>query len=107
MTDGRPDIDFPELCQSTLGDETLAKYFDDLEQVADIREIRVKAAARARADEKPTDLKDARRLLRSGEVRGIQLRYVWQQEAWWDTLMQTPEGVQITRVQPPAVEELD
>lgn len=101
------EIDFPEVRQSRIGSDQLAAYFDDLRQVADVQEVRLKAGARDKAGDATAGLERARSLLLAGEVRGIQIRYVWQGEAWWDTLIRKSRDVEMTRVQPPSIEEMD
>lgn len=94
-------IDFPELRQSKVGRGGLERYFEDLREVAEVDDVRVKGGAAQYADDREVGLERAFELLLEGEVRGVQIRYVWRDEAWWDTLIGGEEGVELTRVQPP------
>lgn len=98
-------IDFPELRQSKVGRRGLREYFDDLRHVADVENVRVKGAAAEYADDREVGLERAFELLVKGEVRGVQIRYVWRDEAWWDTLLCQEDGIELTRVQPPEFPE--
>ena len=43
-------------------------------------------------------LADARRLLEARAVRGLQLRYRYDNADWWDTLMVLPDGFRLVRL---------
>lgn len=101
MNDDDHDIDLPEMGQAFLDPETYERYFRDLQTVADVRHIRVKGSARAHSDDATVTLETARDMLASGAARGIQIRYLWQGEVWWDTLIRKSKGIEITRIQPP------
>lgn len=92
------DVDFPELHQGLLDTETLAQYFRDLEN-AQVYEVLVKGAAERYAEDGDFDLERGRDLFLSGAVLGLQIRYRWNGDDWWDTLMQGAGGVRIIRVQ--------
>lgn len=92
----------PQLQRALLDQETLDQLFFDLGAAAELREIVLKGASTLRADDmsKPT-LDDARRLLLSRQVVGLQLRYRYGGSEWWDTLLPTPEGVELVRIARP------
>ncbi len=49
----------------------------------------------------PVTLEKARELFREGRVYGVQLRYRVGEEAWLDTLMHVPHGLQLVRMRQP------
>lgn len=92
------DIELPDLHQADLDDATVAALFRDLAACTNILEVQVKGGATARSAAKP-DLDTARDLLMGGHVRAIQVRYAYQDAQWLDTLMRTPSGVRVVRMQ--------
>jgi hypothetical protein len=92
------DVDFPEMHQGLLDQATIAQYFEDLEH-AHVYDVLVKGAPKRYAEEGSFDLSRGRELFQSGHVRGLQVRYRWNDADWWDTLMRSAQGVRIVRVQ--------
>ena len=92
------DVEFPDMHQGLLDAETLAQYFRDLEH-ARVFEVLVKGAPRKYADEDSFSLERGRELFEAGTVRGLQIRYLWNDAEWWDTLLRGGNGVRIVRVQ--------
>ncbi|MBX3743796.1 MAG: hypothetical protein KF833_00665 [Verrucomicrobiae bacterium] len=88
----------PELNQAVLDSETLGRLFRDLSQCAEIVEVIPKFADRRMVEEGRLTLEEARALLESGAVRGVQVRYRYQGADWWDTLMVTGAGVRLVRI---------
>jgi len=73
-------------------------YFAGLTRAEEL-EIRTKGAAESRSEAAPTVLEDARRMLASGEVLAVQLRY-FQDQAWWcDTIMSARGSYRLVRMQ--------
>lgn len=95
-SDDQP-IEFPDLNQGLLDEATLAQYFEDL-RLARVFAVLVKGGAERYANENSIALETAQKLLAMGLCRGVQIRYVWQDEEWWDTLMRTAEGTRLVRV---------
>ena len=93
----------PDLQQSALDPETLAQLFSDLSSLTEILEIIPKAAAAGYVEEKSTQitLDEARDLLLSSSIRGLQIRYRYQGTQWWDTLLpdSSGHGFRIVRIQ--------
>lgn len=87
----------PELHQANLDAATLEAFFEDLAACAKIIEVISKASAGYAA---PTSisLDEGRILFLDGKLRGLQIRYLYQGSEWWDTLLNTPNGVRITRI---------
>lgn len=93
--DGGP---LPELNEAMLDSETLGRLFRDLSQCAEVVEVIPKFADRRMVEERRLTLEDARLLLESRAVRGVQVRYRYQGADWWDTLMVTGSGVRLVRI---------
>lgn len=95
--------DLPELHSGDLDTETVAALFDDLEQHAVVLDVLVKAAPNRRVSEAALPLREAQTLLAAREVRGVQIRYLWQGAEWRDTLMQLPTAVRVVRMRMPGL----
>jgi len=95
-----PQVPLPDLQDAVLSTEQLEALFSDLAEHATIGEIIFKGAATERVDarRKPT-LVDAFAALRLDTVRGVQVRYLHEGKEWWDTLMSTPAGVRLVRIE--------
>lgn len=89
----------PELQDEIVNDETIRRLFADLEALTDVLEIRVKGAAREHSGAAPSDLASACDLLLHDHVRAVQIIYHYQGEDWSDTLMRTPKGNRLLRMQ--------
>jgi hypothetical protein len=96
MTDAAPEL--PALHQSLLDDATLAALFRDLDACTRIVGVLAKRAARGQSDERPLCFDEARDAFLAGGLRSIQVRYLYNGEEWWDTLLRTPQGVRIVRI---------
>jgi len=88
-----------------LADIDLAKVrelFTDVDALGEGLEIVLKHGAEAHVGGAAcTSLADAERLLASGAVLGLQLRYQYRGGDWWDTIMRTPDGFRLVRIQHP------
>lgn len=98
-----PDDDDPafepaELQQADLDPATLAALFDDIATYTQVIGALLKGAPTSYAPDQLVDLPTARTLLQAGTVRGIQLRYRYQGQEWWDTLLRLPTGVRLVRI---------
>ena len=92
------DIEFPDMHQGLLDDDTVEQYFRDLEH-AQVFQVLVKGAPQKYAGQERFELSQGRDLFSGGEIRGLQIRYLWDGTVWWDTLMCSPRGTRIVRVQ--------
>jgi len=90
-------FDLPDINQGILDEATLAQYYQDLE-LTRIFAIMVKGGPERYTPEESVTLATARELLAARLCHGIQIRYIWQQEEWWDTLITTSEGVRLVRI---------
>ena len=88
----------PDLHQSFLDPQTLANLFRDIRVCTTVVEVIPKYAAKRMVSETSISLDEGQRLLNSGEARAVQIRYVYEGAQWWDTLINTPSGVQVVRI---------
>lgn len=93
------DAPLAQLTSADLDPAALEALFADLAALTEIEAVQVKGTATAYAG--AAGLDEARRQLAAG-ARGIQIRYRWRGEAWWDTLIRTPAGVRLVRTRAPA-----
>lgn len=96
--------DAPELAEVWRRDLALGELHalvDDLEQHAEVLDVLTKGGPKAHADPTPVSLRDAVLRLVRGEVRGVQVRYLFEGSEWRDTLLSTPTGVQDVRMKMP------
>jgi hypothetical protein len=91
----------PALQDALLDGDTLEALFRDLVGLVEIQEILLKGASRSHALERSASLDEARAALEQGAVIGVQIRYRYQGGDWWDTLLRTPQGIRLVRIQPP------
>ena len=96
MTDS-PDL--PLLHQADLDAALLEAYFEDLRGHAEIIGVTVKAASEEYAGARDVGLDQGQALITSGAVRGLQIRYVFDGQEWWDTLIRLPSAVRLVRIQ--------
>ena len=97
-TNSDPQPDLPPVHQAVLDEATLEQLFQDIEGCTRLLEIIVKGAATDYALESNPSLTEAREALLSGQVRGIQIRYLYDNKQWWDTLIRGTEGIRLTRI---------
>lgn len=94
-TDAKP---LPELHQTVLDSDTLSALIADLKACATILAVMPKAGPGYVAP-KNIELEEGAKLLERGELRGLQIRYEYQNEEWWDTLINRDGNIHITRIQ--------
>lgn len=96
-----PPPDLPEMHTALLGEAEVEALFRDLEACAAVHEVNAKTAAQGCVPEAGRlTLVEARRLLLTRQVRGVQVRYRHHGAEWWDTLMVRPDGWQLVRLRP-------
>ncbi len=88
----------PELRQSVLDPATLAALFNDLEHCAKVLEVVPKQSRHRFVEAAAVSLDEGRRMLLAGEARAVQIRYLYDNAEWWDTLIAEPAGVRIVRI---------
>ncbi|MCB9743910.1 MAG: hypothetical protein H6740_15025 [Alphaproteobacteria bacterium] len=93
-----------ELFQGHLDEDALDALMRDLSALAQVHEVRLKAGATQRADDRPMDLARALEALRGGQARAMQISYRYQGATWSDTLLKGGAGYRLVRMQHPAEE---
>jgi hypothetical protein len=88
----------PPIADSVLDGEQLTALFADLEQLVELDGVQLKRGPGHVRDDAGASLPEALELLRSGAVRGVQIRYRHAGAHWLDTLMSTPAGVRLVRI---------
>lgn len=98
MNDSQPQEKLPELHDAILSDEQLTALFCDYRECTMVGEIIIKPGpGYVKTDDHPT-LDLAETLLRSRGIRGVQIRYQFEQATWCDTLMSAAAGVRLVRI---------
>ena len=91
------EVPLPELCQGALDDELLESLECDLTNLTTIVAVTVKGEAQSRATQSAFSLAEALAELRRGALRGVQVHYLWNEQAWLDTLLSDGRGVRLIR----------
>jgi Fe-S-cluster-containing hydrogenase component 2 len=99
--DGPTQIELPVLREAELDANGLRALFRDLETAAEIEEVRCKGARGRRADARTMSAAEALTGLLAGRVRGVQIRYRYQDELWCDTILASETGHRVVRVAAP------
>lgn len=94
-------LELAELQDEIIDDAILCCLFEDLEALADIREVRVKGASDRHAQDRPVEPGRALELLLARRVRGAQLLYEYDGRAWCDTVIRQKEGHRLIRIEAP------
>ena len=96
---GAAPLQLPELNTKLLNDEEVMQLLRDIELCAEITEIIPKFVAHGHVPEAGAiTLAEARALLAARSVRGLQIRYRYQNVDWWDTLMLVRDGFRLVRI---------
>lgn len=90
--------ELPELHQTILDPKTVCALFADLEACTEVLAVLPKAGPGYTTPE-DIGLHEGQALLAEGALRGLQIRYRYQSEEWWDTLILRDGQVHITRIQ--------
>ncbi|HRP62006.1 MAG TPA: hypothetical protein PK400_01795 [Phycisphaerales bacterium] len=98
MSETWDQLGLPEMSNVMLSDEVIEQLFRDLAQCAVVSHITVRASPRQHTPQDGISLEQARTMLLSGDVQGVQLRYQFQGEAYCDTLMRAAGGVRLVRM---------
>jgi hypothetical protein len=95
--EGRPEL--PALHTTALDAAQVEQLLTDIETCTELVEILPKYGPQHRAPETARlTLADARTLLATRAVRGLQLRYRYDGADWWDTLMLDGAGFRVVRI---------
>ena len=87
----------PQLFQSELSSVEVEAWFADLKLGAEVTHVQVKMASGMGAADSKKTLAEAHELLQLGKATAIQIRYIYEQQDWCDTLMVLPHAVRIVR----------
>ena len=90
--------DLPIIHEALIDSETLDRLFSDVATCAELLEVIPKLTARNFVHPSQISLAEARDMLISQQLRGVQLRYLFEGSQWWDTLLRTSEGVRLIRI---------
>lgn len=90
--------ELPELLDQVIDEATLLTLVGDIEALTRVQEVLVKGAPADRAQTGALTPRQAVELLRTGQVRGVQIRYHHDGVDWLDTLMRTPAGTRVVRM---------
>jgi hypothetical protein len=88
----------PDVHQAILDQETLSAYFLDLDQAAQVLEVRAKGHEALRANESTLDLLRGRVLFEGKDVASLQIRYNFEGIEWWDTLSWIAGEIRLVRI---------
>jgi hypothetical protein len=89
----------PALHTTVLDAAQVEQLLSDIEACTELVEILPKYAAQGRvSDAAGVSLAEARTLLATRAVRGLQLRYRYEGADWWDTLIMAVEGYRVVRI---------
>ena len=92
-------LKLPDLNTTLLDAAQVDELLRDIELCARITEIIPKFAARGHVSDTATvTLAQARELLAARAVRGLQLRYRYEDADWWDTLMLVGDQFRLVRI---------
>lgn len=97
-----PELELPDLHEAILDAQTLRAYATDLLDCAVIFDLQLKRAPQAYVPDSASalSLDEALSALERREALGLQVRYLWQEKVWLDTLMWTAQGLRLVRIQP-------
>ncbi|MGZ8900168.1 MAG: hypothetical protein ACXW3Z_08740 [Limisphaerales bacterium] len=92
-------LKLPDLTTAPLDAAQVDQLLRDIEQCAQITEIIPKYASREHVpDAANISLAQARELLATRAVRGMQIRYRYEGADWWDTLMLVGDQYRLVRI---------
>ena len=96
---GTAPLKLPELNTKLLNDDEVTQLLRDIELCAEITAIIPKFAERGHVPETAAiTLAEARTLLSARAVRGLQIRYRYENADWWDTLMLARDSFRLVRI---------
>jgi hypothetical protein len=86
--------------EAFLDEATVRQLFFDIGAAGELVDIVWKSPGARRAEVGATSLSLAatQQALAAGEVAAVQLRYRFNGEEWWDTLVRTAAGVRLIRI---------
>jgi hypothetical protein len=97
----------PPMSDALLTDEQLASLFRDYRQCAESLRLLVKPGPGFVPAGPEPSLDEVETLLRERRIRGLQVRYRYDDLQWFDTLMVQPSGVRLIRISHPPAPDTD
>ena len=91
------DLQLPQLTQAELDPETFHSLFADLAACTEILAVIPKVGT-GYIVPKNVSLAEGQHLLISEQIQGLQIRYKYQDEEWWDTLISHGTCIRLTRI---------
>lgn len=91
-------LKLPELHEGLLDKDTLHQLFTDIAKHTKVFGIIARYQKRGFEDGTNVSLRQAEKLLNEKLIRAIQIRYLYDNGEWWDTLMPTPNGIRLVRI---------
>lgn len=88
-----------DLQDQLIDADTLAQLLGDIELATQLVEVRVKRGTNSHAETSKRELSQVHSALAEGSA--VQLRYVWRDKQWCDTLLPTAGGVRLVRAELP------
>jgi hypothetical protein len=83
--------------QADWDHERVAQLFADLQAGAHIIHVQVRTAVGKSPSDRETTLAEAHSLLDSGDAKAIQIRYDYEGQLWYDTLMVNNASIRVIR----------
>jgi len=88
------------MCEGALSHADLERLVGEIAAHAHVQEILLKRSATQMIDAgEQAPLGAIPGLIASGMVRAAQVRYVWEGTTWMDTILATPGGCRVVRIQ--------
>lgn len=91
-------LKLPDLHEGVLDQDKLHQLFSDIAKFTKVFGIIARYQKRGFEDGTNVSLRQAEKLLNEKEVRAVQIRYLYDNGEWWDTLMPTPKGIRLVRI---------
>ncbi|MGI6454126.1 MAG: hypothetical protein ACOX5R_00700 [bacterium] len=91
----------PQLYNSVLDEGQLFKLFQDIHACTDVLSVLSKPKPGQCVTRIHMDLNQAYQMLLSNEVRGVQIRYLYDRLEWWDTILVDGLHYKIVRISHP------
>lgn len=96
-----PEEPLPPLYEGLLDEAGVEALLNDLGALAELREARLKGAPTELCAADSLSFAEAARAWRGGSARALQLRYRYAGREWSDTLLRTPAGTRVVRIELP------
>jgi len=91
-------IPMPDTWNGIISEETFHQFIADLGQYAQTVSVREKCHPTKLTRDGTSDLVTAQKHLLDGSAYSIQVRYIFDGQAWCDTLFRTDAGIRLVRM---------